>query len=156
MTPATQALKKARVVYSEHAYEHDPNCANFGEEAAQKLGLAAQQVFKTLLVSDEKNLYVAIVPVTGKLNLKRTAAALKLKKVRMAEPKEAERSTGYLVGGISPIGQKKALTTVIDASAQEFETVYVSGGKRGFDIGLAPADLAAMCRQASFADIAEA
>ncbi|MBM6550667.1 Cys-tRNA(Pro) deacylase [Marinomonas ostreistagni] len=156
MTPATQTLKKHKIAFSEHEYAHDPNCTNFGEEAADKLGLAPAQVFKTLLVSDEKALYVAIVPVTGKLNLKRTAAALKLKKVRMAEPKEAERSSGYIVGGISPIGQKKALTTVIDASAQQFDKVYVSGGKRGFDIGLAPDDLASVCRQACFADIAEA
>lgn len=156
MTPATQTLKKHKIVFTEHEYEHDPSCSNFGEEAAEKLNLAPQQVFKTLLVSDDKSLYVAIVPVTGKLNLKRTAAALKLKKVRMAEPKEAERSTGYIVGGISPVGQKKALPTVIDASAQQFAKVYVSGGKRGFDIGLAPADLAAVCRQATFADIAEA
>lgn len=156
MTPATQALKKQKIAFTQHEYEHDPNCQNFGEEAAEKLGLAPEQVFKTLLVSDEKTLYVAIVPVTGKLNLKRTAAALKVKKLRMAEPKEAERSSGYIVGGISPIGQKKALTTVIDRSAEQFEKMYVSGGKRGFDIGLAPKDLAAVCRQSSFADIAEA
>ena len=155
MTPAILLLKKKGVAHGIHEYDHDPDCQNFGEEAAQKLGLPAEQVFKTLLVSDEKQLFVAIVPVTGKLNLKRAAQAFGVKKLRMATPQEAERSTGYLVGGISPIGQKKALTTAIDESAEAFERMYVSGGKRGLDISLAPQDLAAVCRQSRFAHIAE-
>lgn len=155
MTPATRLLKKQKVAFTQHEYEHDPNCQRFGEEAAEKLGLAPEQVFKTLLVTDDKNTFVALVPVTGKLNLKRTAAALKVKKLRMTEPKDAERITGYIVGGISPIGQKKALVTVIDQSAERFDKVYVSGGKRGFDIGLSAQHLASVCRQTSFADIAE-
>ncbi|TPE55250.1 Cys-tRNA(Pro) deacylase [Maribrevibacterium harenarium] len=155
MTPAILQLKKLGIAHGIHEYDHDPNCQNFGEEAAQKLNLPPEQVFKTLLVSDEKLLYVAIVPVTGKLNLKRAAQALAVKKLRMATPQEAERSSGYLVGGISPIGQKKALTTVVDASAEAFDKVYVSGGKRGLDISLTPQDLARACRQTRFADIAE-
>lgn len=155
MTPATQTLKKRKIAFTQHEYEHDPNCQNFGEEAASKLGLAQEEVFKTLLVTDDKDVFVAIVPVTGKLNLKRTAAALKVKKLRMTEPKEAERLTGYIVGGISPIGQKKALITVIDDSAQVLNKMYVSGGKRGFDIGLAPSDLATVCRKTLFSHIAE-
>jgi Cys-tRNA(Pro)/Cys-tRNA(Cys) deacylase len=155
MTPAILQLKKLGIAHGIHEYDHDPNCQNFGEEAAQKLDLPPEQVFKTLLVSDEKLLYVAIVPVTGKLNLKRAAQALAVKKLRMATPQEAERSSGYLVGGISPIGQKKALTTVVDVSAEAFDKVYVSGGKRGLDISLAPQDLAKACRQTRFADIAE-
>lgn len=155
MTPATQMLKKRKIAFTQHEYEHDPSCQNFGQEAADKLGLAPEQVFKTLLVTDDKNVFVAIVPVTGKLNLKRTAAALKVKKLRMTEPKDAERLTGYIVGGISPVGQKKALVTVIDSSSEAFDKIYVSGGKRGFDIGLAPKDLASVCRQTVFSDIAE-
>lgn len=155
MTPATRSLKKLKIVFTQHEYEHDPNCQNFGEEAASKLGLNPEHVFKTLLVTDDKEVFVAIVPVTGKLNLKRTAAALKVKKLRMTDPKDAERLTGYIVGGISPVGQKKALVTVIDVSAQSLDKMYVSGGKRGFDIGLAPKDLAKACRQTIFSNIAE-
>ncbi|SBS24853.1 Cys-tRNA(Pro)/Cys-tRNA(Cys) deacylase YbaK [Marinomonas spartinae] len=153
MTPAINQLKKLKINFSIHEYEHDPNCTNFGEEAAEKLNIDANNVFKTLLVSDDKQFFVAIVPVTGTLNLKRAAAAFKVKKLRMADPKEAERLTGYLVGGISPIGQKKSLTTCIDDSAQALKKVYVSGGKRGLDIGLAPIDLSLACRKASFANI---
>lgn len=153
MTPAINQLKKLKIDFSIHEYEHDPSCTNFGEEASEKLNIAASSVFKTLLVSDDKQFFVAIVPVTGTLNLKRAAAAFKVKKLRMADPKEAERLTGYLVGGISPIGQKKSLTTCIDDSAQALEKIYISGGKRGLDIGLTPDDLSLACRKASFANI---
>lgn len=153
MTPAMNQLKKQKIAFSVHEYEHDPACKNFGEEAAEKLNIDARSVFKTLLVSDDKTFFVAIVPVTGLLNLKRAATAFGVKKLRMAEPKEAERLTGYLVGGISPIGQKKSLATCIDDSAQAFKTIYVSGGKRGLDIGLAPEDLSLACRNAKFANI---
>mgnify|MGYP003626609765 CR=1 FL=1 len=155
MTPAIDQLKKQKIEFSMHEYEHDRHCSNFGEEAAQKLNLDPTAVFKTLLVSDDKEVFVAIVPVAGTLNLKRTAAALKVKKLRMADVKEAERLTGYLIGGISPIGQKKSLMTCIDQSAQAFEKIYVSGGQRGLDIGLAPQDLSLACRNAIFADIGE-
>ncbi|TDO97410.1 Cys-tRNA(Pro) deacylase [Marinomonas balearica] len=153
MTPAINQLKKAKKGFSIHEYEHDPSCKNFGNEAVEKLGLQAKEVFKTLLVSDDKQFFVCIVPVNCTLNLKRAASALKVKKLRMADPKEAERLTGYLVGGISPLGQKKALITLIDKSAECLDKIYVSGGKRGLDIGLSPLDLATQCRQAQFADI---
>ena len=155
MTPAINQLKKLKIAFSIHEYEHDPQCANFGEEAAEKLHLEPASVFKTLLVTDDKNTYVTIVPVTGTLNLKRAASALGVKKLRMADVKDAERLTGYLVGGISPIGQKKSLITCIDQSAKAFAKIYVSGGQRGLDIGLAPNDLSLACRNATFADIGE-
>lgn len=155
MTPAINLLKKQKISFSIHEYEHDQHCANFGEEAAEKLNLAPASVFKTLLVSDDKNFYVCIVPITGTLNLKRAANALGVKKLRMAEVKEAERLTGYLVGGISPIGQKKSLITCIDQSAQAHQIIYVSGGQRGLDIGIAPKDLSAVCRDAIFEDVKE-
>ncbi|MGB0782210.1 MAG: Cys-tRNA(Pro) deacylase [Marinomonas sp.] len=156
MTPAINQLKKSKIAFSIHEYEHDRDCTNFGEEAAQKLNLDPACVFKTLLVSDDKQVFVAIVPVTGTLNLKRAASALGVKKLHMADTKQAERLTGYLVGGISPIGQKKSLVTCIDQSAHHFDKIYVSGGQRGLDIGLAPADLSLACRNAVFADIGDA
>lgn len=155
MTPAVNQLKKLKIAFSIHEYEHDPQCSNFGEEAADKLNLNPACVYKTLLVTDDKNTFVTIVPVTGTLNLKRAASALGVKKLHMAEVKDAERLTGYLVGGISPIGQKKSLVTCIDQSAQVFEKIYVSGGQRGLDIGLAPDDLSLACRNATFAAIGE-
>ena len=153
MTPAIDLLKKLKIAVSIHEYEHDADCQNFGTEAADKLNLQPESVFKTLLVSDDKHFFVAIVPVTGTLNLKRAAIAFNVKKLRMADPKEAERLTGYLVGGISPIGQKKRLISCIDSSALALDVIYVSGGKRGLDIGLAPDDLSKACHQASFANI---
>ena len=155
MTPAINQLKKLKIAFSIHEYEHDPHCSNFGEEAAEKLDLDPACVFKTLLVTDDKNTFVTIVPVTGTLNLKRAASALGVKKLHMADVKDAERLTGYLVGGISPVGQKKSLITCIDQSAQAFEKIYVSGGQRGLDIGLAPNDLSRTCRNAIFAAIGE-
>lgn len=155
MTPAINQLKKQKISFSIHEYEHDRDCSNFGEEAAQKLGLDPTCVFKTLLVSDEKQFFVAIVPVTGTLNLKRAANAFNVKKLRMADINEAERLTGYLVGGISPIGQKKSLITCIDQSAKGIDKIYVSGGQRGLDIGLSPQDLSLVCRKTIFADIGE-
>lgn len=155
MTPAIDQLKKQKIPFSIHEYEHDHNCANFGEEAAEKLNLNPACVFKTLLVSDDKSVFVCIVPVTGTLNLKRAASAFGVKKLHMADMKVAERLTGYLVGGISPIGQKKSLITCIDQSAQNHPTIYISGGQRGLDIGLAPKDLSTVCRNASFKDIGE-
>lgn len=141
-TPATIALTKAGIPFSTHAYDHDPNAASFGLEAATALGLPVEQVFKTLLAEIDNNLVVGIVPVHLKLDLKALATSVGGKKAVMADPAAAQRSTGYVVGGISPIGQKRALPTVIDSSASLHDLVYVSGGRRGFDLGLAPADLA--------------
>lgn len=143
-TPATNALKAAGVPFAEHAYDHDPANRNFGEEAAEVLGVDAEQVFKTLMVDVDGRLCVAIVPVTGKLDLGALAAAVRGKRAAMADPAVAERKTGYLVGGISPIGQKTPLPTVLDETAELFDTVFVSGGRRGFDIELAPSDLVAI------------
>jgi Cys-tRNA(Pro)/Cys-tRNA(Cys) deacylase len=140
-TPATVALTRAGVPFAVHSYDHDPSATSYGLEAAEALGLDPRQVFKTLLADIDGDLVVAVVPVDGMLDLKALASAVGGKKAVMAEPARAERSTGYVVGGISPIGQKKQLRTVVDESALEHETVYVSGGKRGTDLGLAPADL---------------
>jgi len=154
-TPATVALAAAGVAFTTHAYDHDPAAPSYGLEAAQALGLPADQVFKTLLAAVDGSLVVAVVPVAGKLDLKALAAAVGGKRAEMADPKAAERVTGYVVGGISPLGQKKPLPTVVDESAQLFDVVYVSGGRRGLDLGLAPDDLVALT-QATTADIARA
>ncbi|MFT4020535.1 MAG: Cys-tRNA(Pro) deacylase [Acinetobacter sp.] len=152
MTPACKLLKSKKIDYSIHEYEHDANAKSFGLEAAEKLNLDVSEVFKTLLVTDDKNHYVAILPVQHQLSLKKVATALGCKKLHMADPKDAERLTGYLVGGISPLGQKKRLKTVIDATAQQLEKIYISGGKRGLDIGLNPQDLVVVL-DSNFADI---
>ncbi len=140
-TPATVALTTAGVSFTRHSYEHDPGAGSFGLEAADVLGLPPEQVFKTLLVDSGAGLAVAVVPVSGRLDLKAMAAALGVKRVTMADPAAAQRSSGYVVGGISPVGQKRALPTVVDESAELFDVVYVSGGRRGLDLGLSPADL---------------
>ena len=152
-TPATVALTAAGIPFTPHAYEHDVANTNFGLEAATVLGLDPEQVFKTLLADVDGALTVAIVPVTGKLDLKALAAAVGGKKAEMADPRVAERKTGYVVGGISPIGQKSQLPTVLDETADLWDTVYVSGGRRGFDLELAPSDLVAVTA-AMVADIA--
>jgi Cys-tRNA(Pro)/Cys-tRNA(Cys) deacylase len=140
-TPATVALERAGVAFTQHTYEHDPAAASYGLEAAAALGLAPGAVFKTLLAEVDGSLVVGIVPVTGQLDLKALAATVGGKRATMADPAAAERSTGYVVGGISPFGQKKRLPTVLDASALDLPTIYVSGGKRGLDLGLDPRDL---------------
>jgi Cys-tRNA(Pro)/Cys-tRNA(Cys) deacylase len=140
-TPAAVALTRAGVTFSEHAYEHDPGAASYGLEAVARLGLDPAQVFKTLCVSVDGRLVVGVVPVAGQLDLKAVAAAVGGKRATMADPADAERATGYVVGGISPVGQKRRHPTVVDASAMDFETVYVSGGRRGLDLGVSPADL---------------
>lgn len=143
MTPALDLLKKHRAEHRVHSYEHDPKSASYGLEAAEKLGLDPQQVFKTLLASSEKGeLLVAVVPVVGTLDLKALAHAAGVKKCEMADPAAAQRATGYLVGGISPLGQKKRLRTFIDDSAQKFATIHVSAGRRGLEVELAAAVLA--------------
>lgn len=141
-TPATTALTRAGVPFTTHAYEHDPAAASYGLEAAEALGLDPETVFKTLLADVDGELVVGIVPVTGQLDLKALAAAVGGKKATMADPAAAERVTGYVVGGISPVGQKRRLRTVLDESAGRHPVVYVSGGRRGLDLGLDPDDLA--------------
>lgn len=148
MTPALRAAKAAGIMVKSYEYAHDPANTNYGLEAAEALNLNPARVFKTLLVAlngDQRQLAVGIVPVTGQLDLKAMAIACKVKKVEMAEAKNAERATGYVVGGISPLGQKKRLPTVLDISAETYSTIFVSGGKRGLDIEIAPVDLLAMC-----------
>lgn len=144
-TPATKALLTAGVEFTEHPYEHDPSADSYGLEAAEAIGVPAEQVLKTLLaqtdLSRDHGLVVGVVPVTGQLDLKALAAAVGAKKASMADPALAEKTTGYVVGGISPIGQKRALTTVVDESATAHPSVYVSGGRRGLDLELSPADL---------------
>lgn len=140
-TPATVALTRAGVAFVLRAYEHDPAATSYGLEAAAALGVEPGRVFKTLLADVDGRLVVGIVPVDRQLDLKALATAVGGKKAAMADPAAAERATGYVVGGISPIGQKRAHTTVLDASAEAFGTILVSGGKRGLDLELAPADL---------------
>lgn len=144
MTPALDLLKKVRAEHRVHSYEHDPKAASYGLEAAEKLGLEPARVFKTLLVSTEKGeLLVAVVPVVGTLDLKALAHAAGAKKTEMADPAAAQRSTGYLLGGISPLGQKKRLRTFIDETATPFETIFVSAGRRGLEVELSAQVLAA-------------
>ena len=141
-TPATAALQRAGIAHELHPYSHDPEAVSFGLEAASALGRPPGQVYKTLLVDTGAGLAVGVVPVDCQLNLKAMAAALGVKKVTMAHPAAAERSSGMVVGGISPIGQRKSLLTVLDESMEQHQSVLVSGGRRGLDIELAPADLA--------------
>lgn len=153
MTPAIDLLKKARAEHRVHSYTHDPKSASYGLEAAEKLGLEPARVFKTLLVASEKGeLLVAVVPVAGSLDLKALAQAAGVKKLDMAEPQAAQRATGYLLGGISPLGQKKRLRTFIDTSARLFPSLFVSAGRRGLEVELT-AELLALHTQAQFAAI---
>lgn len=135
------ALTKAKAEFTLHPYEHDAHAQAYGEEAADALGVPHERIFKTLVAEVEGALAVAVVPVSGKLDLKALAAALGGKKAAMADAAKVERVTGYVVGGISPLGQRKRLPTVVDASALEFATIYFSAGKRGLQIETAPANL---------------
>lgn len=140
-TPATVALERGGVAFTVHTYEHDPAATSYGAEAADALGLDPRAVLKTLLADVDGDLVVAVVPVAGQLDLKALASTVRGKRASMADVAVAERTTGYVVGGISPLGQRRRLPTVVDATALEHDEVYVSGGRRGFDLGLAPADL---------------
>jgi Cys-tRNA(Pro)/Cys-tRNA(Cys) deacylase len=142
MTPAINTAKKAKINFSIHEYNHDPQSNSYGEEAAEKLGLEQGRVFKTLVVSNENDrLCVAIVPVSSLLNFKLLAKAIGSKKAGMADKKRVEKITGYVLGGVSPLGQKKKLPTIVHETAQQYETVFVSAGKRGLQIELSPGDL---------------
>ena len=140
-TPATVALTRAGIEFTVHPYEHDPRAESYGLEAAEALGLAPEHVFKTISASLDGRPVVGVVPVTGQLDRKALARALGGSKAVMADPSAAERATGYVVGGISPVGQKRAHPTVVDESALAHDRVYVSGGRRGLYRGLSPADL---------------
>ena len=149
MTPAILLIRKANLPFKTHEYQHDPSVSSYGLEAANALNIEPQRVFKTLLVNldaDPKKMAVGIVPVTQQLDVKALAKALGVKKAEMAEPKLAERTTGYLVGGISPLGQKKRLPTVLDVSALNFPTIFVSAGRRGLEIELCPTHLIELCQ----------
>ena len=146
MTPAIDKAKKAKIEFRIHEYDHDPASASYGEEAALKLGIDGDRVFKTLVVSGSNGLSVAILPVSHLLDLKRIAKALGVKKIAMADKSEVERATGYVLGGVSPLGQKRKLVTVIDDSATSFDTIFVSAGRRGLQIELSPEDLTALTR----------
>jgi Cys-tRNA(Pro)/Cys-tRNA(Cys) deacylase len=144
MTPAVNALARAGIAFELREYAHDPRAASYGLEAAHALGIDPASVYKTLLAQlDARELVVAIVPVSTTLNLKALATAAGGKRAQMAKPADAQRATGYVLGGISPFGQKKRLRTVIDDSVRALATVHVSGGRRGLEIALAPADLIA-------------
>ncbi len=143
-TPATVALATAGTAYTLHAYEHDPATPSYGEEAAEALGVTPDRVFKTLVADVDGELTVAVVPVAGQLDLKALATAVGGKRAAMADPAAAERTTGYVRGGISPLGQRKRLRTVLDSSASGHATICVSAGRRGLEVELSPADLAAL------------
>ena len=142
MTPGINVAKKAKITHKVHEYAHDSSSESYGLEAAEKLGVPESRVFKTLVVSfDNKELAVGVIPVSSMLSMKLIAKAAGAKKAKMAEPSEVERSTGYVLGGVSPLGQKKRLKTIIDSSAKNHSTIYISAGRRGLEIELSPDDL---------------
>lgn len=142
MTPAINELKKNKIDFSIHKYKHDPKIDNYGLEAAEKLNIDANRVYKTLLAQlNTKELVVAIIPVNKSLNLKSLASYFEAKSASMADKDEAQKVTGYLLGGISAFGQKKRLRTIVDATSKVFETIYISGGKRGLDLQIKPSDI---------------
>jgi len=155
MTPAIITAKKNKVSHKIHEYSHDEASESYGLEAAEKMGVAAERVFKTLVVAlDSKELVVGVIPVSSMLSMKLIAKAAGAKKAAMADKSDVERSTGYVLGGVSPLGQKKRLRTIIDSSAKSYSTIYVSAGRRGLEIELNPGDLSALTRGA-MADICQ-
>jgi Cys-tRNA(Pro)/Cys-tRNA(Cys) deacylase len=151
-TPATALLVRQKVTHEVHTYDHGAGQA-YGPEAAERLGLDPERVFKTLVAEVDGALTVGVVPVSATLDLKALAGAAGGKRARMADVAAAERATGYVAGGISPLGQRKRLPTVVDESAQRWDTIFCSGGRRGLEIELAPADLVRLC-EAKYAPIA--
>lgn len=153
MTPAINVAKKAKIAFEIHSYTHDPSNQSYGLEATEKLGLDPQRVFKTLIVMiDAKQMAVAVIPVSSMLSMKQIAKAASGKKAEMANAADVERTSGYILGGVSPIGQKKRLKTFIDSSAQKFSTIFVSAGRRGLEIELSADDLRTVC-DARFYDL---
>ncbi|MCK9174979.1 MAG: Cys-tRNA(Pro) deacylase [Desulforhopalus sp.] len=153
MTPAVKTAKKKKIQYTLHEYQHDASADSYGMEAAEKLGVPPERVFKTLVVSlDQKELAVCIIPVNAMLSMKKAAKAAGAKKAVMAKPDEVQRSTGYVLGGVSPLGQKKRLPTFLESSAQAVETIFVSAGRRGMDLELTPQALLE-ATGGSFADL---
>ncbi|WP_461535628.1 Cys-tRNA(Pro) deacylase [Spongorhabdus nitratireducens] len=141
MTPAIMLISKARIRHTVHEYRHDPQCTDYGHESAQQLGVSENQVYKTLVADTGKGLINCIVPVSGRLSMKAIAKVAGVKKLRMADVALAEKTTGYIAGGISPLGQKKQLPVFLDESALSFETIFVSAGRRGLSLELCPQDL---------------
>jgi Cys-tRNA(Pro)/Cys-tRNA(Cys) deacylase len=153
MTPAINAAKKEKIVYTVHQYPHDPGHDSYGKEAAEILNIEATRVFKTLVAQlDNGTLAVAIVPVSSMLSMKKFAKAAGVKKAVMAEKSLVEKATGYVLGGVSPLGQKKRIPTILDVTAKDYSTIFVSAGRRGLEIELVPSDLAALT-SATFAEI---
>jgi len=153
LTPAIDLVVRQHIEHEVHTYQHDPNTNSYGMEAAERLGVDAARVFKTLVVElSDGDLAVGVVPVLTTLNLKKLAKAIEVKNVSMADPQKVQRVTGYLLGGVSPIAQKKSLTTIIDDCATSYKSMYVSAGKRGLEIELSATDLAHLCG-ARFASI---
>lgn len=153
MTPCIDLLKKSKIEHKVHHYAHDSSCDSYGNEAAEKLGISAQRVFKTLVVAiDAKELVVAVVPVSSKLSMKAIAKIFSAKKAAMADAHDVQKTTGYILGGVSPIGQKKRLKTLIDLSACDFLSIFVSAGKRGLEVELRADDLKTLTN-AKFEDI---
>ena len=146
MTPAINAAKKAKIPFKVHEYEHDPTCASYGLEAAEKLGIEPGLVFKTLVADLGGELAVAVIPVESMLSLKLLARACGAKKAAMADKALVERTTGYVLGGVSPLGQKKRLRTILDSTAENLAAIHVSAGRRGLEIEIAPRDLLALTR----------
>lgn len=145
MTPAIRLLEAGRVAHQLHRYDHDPRAVSFGDEAAAKLGVTPDRMFKTLVAAvDGETLVMAILPVSAKLDLKKLAAVAGSKRAELAEPKSAEKATGYVVGGISPLGGRRLLPAYLDEAAVLFDTIFVSAGQRGLQIEIAPADLQAV------------
>ncbi|QQM66467.1 MULTISPECIES: Cys-tRNA(Pro) deacylase [Pseudoalteromonas] len=153
MTPAIELLKKQKIPFEVLSYEHDAGNSQYGLEAVEKLNLDSAQVYKTLVLeTHERQLIVAVTPVSQQVNLKQLAKLCGAKKVAMAAPQKVQASTGYILGGVSPLGQKKRLATFIHSSASLFDTIYVSAGKRGLEIALSPTNLAALTN-AKFGDL---
>jgi len=155
MTPAVNEAKKAKIEHKIHDYHHDPLGESYGREAANKLGIDEGRIFKTLVVSIGGNeLAVGVVPVSSMLNMKLIAKVLGSKKASMAKASDVERTTGYVLGGVSPLGQKKKLKTIVDLSATEYPTIFVSAGRRGLEIELKPQDLVSLTK-GSFAELCQ-